>query len=566
MKNFHIVLALALVLIPIETYSQEIMGKDKTLYLEGKREMKNGRYEHALLQFERVDINYSDVKALSDECRRRIAQSKFLQLPQIEFMVSGDVDTLRIEVSATREWSILDHPEWVHLVQEGLSNSQAIFTVDPNPWVFPREGEINFISSDNKTTRTCFIKQGNGASYARVSEKESFEKAAGNSIIPVNSNDDWFCECDDTWLSVSKVDSVSLCVRWEKNRSKNSRTASIHIKTPNGVDNVVYCTQEGGDTMISIDKSTLNYQYGKSSNNVIIKTNNAFKVNCAASWIHCSTKIIPTGDDVEKSYNLTITSDENTIAEPRSAIVYVETIDHISRKISVKQNQAIPTLKVKTTKINDDGTAGIYNISVVSNVPDWSVIDSKSSWCSAKRNSDKVQIRLSRNDWNSSRSTSVKVNAQNLTEEISVYQPNRGYKGRYNDHYDALGKWKTTYFSVGVHTNVGLTLSSMAFRWKPVEVSLINVNVNFLNGVSIDWEPMVRGFIPISRNGRWSGFLGLGPRIPMLKSSNPNHFPVCIELGTELNYGDFDKYGSKIFFRIDGSYSVGMTFDIFKWK
>ena len=135
--------------------------------------------------------------------------------------------------------------------------------------------------------------------------------------------------------------------------------------------------------------------------------------------------------------------------------------------------------------------------------------------------------------------------------------------GRFNDYYDTHGVWRVTWVSVDFHgmTTVGNNLSVINARWKPVELSLVNFNFDYVmeGGFSASWEPIVRGYMPITRDGKWAGFAGLGAHVSM--TGGYHHF--LLELGAEWQWRDV--FSSRIFFRYNGGFSLGMSFDFGKW-
>ena len=271
---------------------------------------------------------------------------------------------------------------------------------------------------------------------------------------------------------------------------------------------------------------------------------------------------------VKKKYGgISIECLPNTVATSRSATVKIETNDaeHLVEYINVTQKEAPAYLSAEQSSYRSDGYNRTVNVKVNTNIPNWSYsVEKGGNWTTATKSGDNLKVNLRRNDWNSSRTSEIKLYGKGQSYTVSLYQPDRGYAGRYNDYFDANGgEWRLSWFcmEVGVLTSVGINVSTINFRWKPIEVSLLNANVNynFLSGaICVGWEPIVRGFLPVSRNGKWAAFVGMGAHVDFMDDS---HF--LIEFGMDCQWNA--KNSSRIFFKYNGGCVLGMSYDIGKW-
>ncbi|MBR6018134.1 MAG: hypothetical protein IK073_05895 [Paludibacteraceae bacterium] len=140
----------------------------------------------------------------------------------------------------------------------------------------------------------------------------------------------------------------------------------------------------------------------------------------------------------------------------------------------------------------------------------------------------------------------------------------QGYACLYNDYYNKVGgDWRLQWFTVDFHglTTVGDNISLFTFRWKPVEVSLLNFNFDYVNAgrFSFNLEPIVRGYLPVSKDGKWSVYAGMGAHISLYGGQ---HSFLC-ELGAEINWSE--KYASRMFFKYNGGVALGMSFSMGQW-
>lgn len=159
--------------------------------------------------------------------------------------------------------------------------------------------------------------------------------------------------------------------------------------------------------------------------------------------------------------------------------------------------------------------------------------------------------------------TSAPVKSVSETQpQVSV--PQSSYAGLYNDYFSSKsGDWRIQWFTIDFHgmTTVGDNISLLDFRWKPVEASLININLDYVHGpgFSINWEPIVRGYLPVSHDGRWSVYAGMGAHVSLYGGQHS----FLAEIGAEANWNE--KYSSRMFFKYNGGFALGMSFSIGKW-
>ena len=145
------------------------------------------------------------------------------------------------------------------------------------------------------------------------------------------------------------------------------------------------------------------------------------------------------------------------------------------------------------------------------------------------------------------------------------YSPTcQSYACLYDDYYNKVGgDWRLQWFTVDFHglTTVGDNISLFTFRWKPVEVSLLNFNFDYVNAgrFSFNLEPIVRGYLPVSKDGKWAVYAGMGAHISLYGGQ---HSFLC-ELGAEINWNK--QYASRMFFKYNGGVAIGMSFSMGQW-
>ena len=87
----------------------------------------------------------------------------------------------------------------------------------------------------------------------------------------------------------------------------------------------------------------------------------------------------------------------------------------------------------------------------------------------------------------------------------------------------------------------------------------LNLNYDFIirDEMDVAWEPVVRGFLPVTRDGMWAAFVGMGAHVGM------NYSAFLLEFGMECHWSE--KYSSRMFFKYNGTCAIGMSFDIGAW-
>lgn len=538
-------------------------------------------------EFEYLDAKYKTLKtrAEKDSCLKRMekviryakeAECEFPQKWQKEvsqrkqalypstifahgsytFVASEDV--IQIGVKQKKSLKVIQEslPEWLEL-RDSEDPQNFEFTIDENDLPYSRTGIIEV--KDSKKTHQCVVVQDAAPLLANVTERIGFGQDGGASFIFVETNDTaWSVRGGASWLTTELTDYGARVV-CTSNPTKQKRSTLVRVRLAHGEEHEVEISQAIGRTTLNVPKKSFTFSnYGETNNSVAIECNyDQWSATPDASWVK-----------VKKKYGgISIECLPNSVASSRTATVKVETNDaeHLVEYISITQKEAPAYLSAEQSSYRSDGYDRTVNIKVKTNIPNWSYsVDKGGNWTSASKSGDNLKVHLRRNDWNSSRTSEVRLYGKGQSYTVSLTQPNRGYAGRYNDYFDANGgDWRVSWFcmELGILTSVGINVSAINARWKPVELSLINVNINynFLSGATcVGWEPILRGFLPVSRDGKWAAFVGMGAHVDFMDYS---HF--LIEFGMDCQWNE--KYSSRIFFKYNGGCVLGMSYDIGKW-
>ena len=107
-----------------------------------------------------------------------------------------------------------------------------------------------------------------------------------------------------------------------------------------------------------------------------------------------------------------------------------------------------------------------------------------------------------------------------------------------------------------------------------MEADLLNLNASFSKSFLLSWEPMIMGYLPLQRDGLgWTAYVGVGGCVPFVDNPlNGNyyteHSKLLLESGAEFNLKlkNNQTASGRVFIRIDGTFSVGASFDLHKWR
>lgn len=486
--------------------------------------------------------------------KQSLYPSSFFAQGSYSFEASNDV--IQIGVKQKKNLKVVDYPDWLTL-QETEDSKYLEFSIEENELPYARSGVI--VIDDSKKRHQCTVIQEAAPLVANITERIGFGQDGGASFIFVETNDTaWSVSGDNSWIK-SELTDYGARVSCVANPSKQKRSAYLKVRLAHGETRQVEISQAIGRTTLSVPANSFTFSnYGETNNNVKVICNyDQWSASANESWVK-----------VKKKYGgISIECLPNTVATSRSATVKIETNDaeHLVEYINVTQKEAPAYLSAEQSSYRSDGYNRTVNVKVNTNIPNWSYsVEKGDNWTTASKSGDNLKVNLRRNDWNSSRTSEIKLYGKGQSYTVSLYQPDRGYAGRYNDYFDANGgEWRLSWFGmeVGVLTSVGINVSTINFRWKPVEVSLINLNINynFLSGATcVGWEPIVRGFLPVSRDGKWAAFVGMGAHVDFMDDS---HFLIEFGFDCQWNY----KTSSRIFFKYNGGCVLGMSYDIGKW-
>lgn len=579
-------------------YAQDCDSK-----LKAARDFKTKKdYKHAIEWYKMVlnDCVDFDEKVYAEfiECEKKTTDKNApfqLELSSLECSGEGGVLVMDLK-KAPASWAVSQSPEWLQVTDAMVEEKKAVFYVNANPKAQIRVGTIQ-LTSENGITQEFTVLQSQGKENLSVqSDDLSFEGNGGKQDILINANFKWNYRASASWLQLSQQNNT-LSVTCLANDSVAKRNATITISGKNA-KKTIQVMQSEGSTHFSINGVTDSfipfYAAGNKLDTLWISSNDTWQVKNKCPWL-----IITPLDNA-----IVILCEDNPWAELRSGTFEVVTsFEGQTKTIQVRQDGSEPKLeRISLPSASGEravnsvrphyrsvflkGNKGEMKVKVHTNVQNWDyrILTNEEDWISAEafRKDSLLKVTLSDNNGLKIRESDIVFSAMGIQDTLNIRQNARGYRGIWDDYFDTPERtWKTTRFFVDIFgaESFGFRIGGLAKRWKCVEFSLMNFAVEYAyKEFYLNWEPIVRGYLPISRNAnRWALYMGMGTSVNMFNVRvAPNIDPkqrfsyfdaanFLFELGAEFQWSKKDNLSSRIFYRYDGYHSLGFSFDIYKW-
>lgn len=416
------------------------------------------------------------------------------------------------------------------------------------------------------------LKEGNKPGLTVGKSKVSFDPAGGTETIKVNSGEvQWSYGKAPEWLKLSRSKG-RLVIECEGNATGEERSADITLYSGDGSNKAskkIHVTQS--ESVLSVSATSLSFpESGGATYKIEVHSNDIWHVASQSdNWFNVT----------KTDEGVSVSCSENTYAKKREGSFSLVTSNNVSVTISITQDPSRPFLEIEETSIKVKWNIGDRRIKVNTNIPDWRVeVIQGASWCRPiKQNEDALMFEIDNNETGYPRDVKFSVNGAGLSRTITVTQGTLGYASLYEDYFiNRGGSWRITPISASIYGggSWGLRVSGYMVRWKVVEADLLNLNASFSKSFLLSWEPMVRGYLPLQRDGLgWTAYVGVGGCVPFV--DNPikegvvsYHSKVLLESGAEFNLKlkNNQTTSGRVFIRIDGTFSVGAAFDLHKWK
>lgn len=400
----------------------------------------------------------------------------------------------------------------------------------------------------------------------------SFDPQGGTETVKVNSGEaQWSYGKAPEWLKLSKSKG-RLVIECEGNETGEERSADITLYSgegPNKVYKKIHVTQS--ESILSVSATSLSFpEHGSAIYKIQVESNDSWSVSAQSdSWFNVT----------KTDEGVSVSCAENSYAKKREGSFSLMTSNNKSVIICIAQDPTRPFLEIDETSIKVKWNVGDRRIKVNTNIPDWKVeVIQGASWCRPiKQSEDALLFEIDNNETGYPREVKFSVSGAGLSRTITVTQGTLGYASLYEDYFiNRAGSWRITPISASIYGggSWGVRVSGYMVRWKVVEADLLNLNASFSKSFLLSWEPMIRGYLPLQRDGLgWTAYVGVGGCVPFVdKPLNGNyyteHSKLLLESGAEFNLKlkNNQTASGRVFIRIDGTFSVGASFDLHKWR
>lgn len=400
----------------------------------------------------------------------------------------------------------------------------------------------------------------------------SFDPQGGTETVKVNSGEaQWSYGKAPEWLKLSKSKG-RLVIECEGNETGEERSADITLYSGEGSNKVykkIHVTQS--ESILSVSTTSLSFpEHGSAIYKIQVESNDSWSVSAQSdSWFNVT----------KTDEGVSVSCAENSYAKKREGSFSLMTSNNKSVIICIAQDPTRPFLEIDETSIKVKWNVGDRRIKVNTNIPDWKVeVIQGASWCRPiKQSEDALLFEIDNNETGYPREVKFSVSGAGLSRTITVTQGTLGYASLYEDYFiNRAGSWRITPISASIYGggSWGVRVSGYMVRWKVVEADLLNLNASFSKSFLLSWEPMIRGYLPLQRDGLgWTAYVGVGGCVPFVdKPLNGNyyteHSKLLLESGAEFNLKlkNNQTASGRVFIRIDGTFSVGASFDLHKWR
>lgn len=253
-------------------------------------------------------------------------------------------------------------------------------------------------------------------------ENLSFSSYAGNQSFGITSNVSWRVSCDADWVTLTESNTRGtgngmVTVSVKQNSETKSRTATITISSTDAGSVKVSITQAAANSDLQLDKNNLSFTSTGGSDSFTITSNVNWTITSDQIWCTVSTS------SGSKNGTITVYVSENNSIDSRSASITVKAGD-MSQTIAVTQAGTNVILQVRESSMSFNSSGGSDTFAIYSNTS-WT-ISSNRSWCTVGSLSGSgnvtVTVRVSENTSTDSRTATITVRADNVSQTIAVNQ------------------------------------------------------------------------------------------------------------------------------------------------
>jgi phosphotriesterase-related protein len=325
--------------------------------------------------------------------------------------VSSASGTTTFTVTSNIDWSLSESSGWLTATKTNATTLTVSY--DENTIVDSRSAEIT-VSGAGVTSQNIIVNQSGASPALSVTpESRSVSSASGTTTFTVASNIDWSLSESSGWLTATKTDATTLTVSYDENTIVDSRSVEITVSGAGVTSQNIIVNQSGASPALSVTPESRPVSSAPGITTFTVTSNIDWSVSESSGWL-TATKTDAT--------TLTVSYDENTIVDSRSAEITVSGVGITSQNITVNQSGASPALSVAPESRPVSSASGTTTFTVTSNI-DWSVSES-SGWLTAtKTNATTLTTSYDENTGVDSRSAEITVSGAGVnSQSVSIIQ------------------------------------------------------------------------------------------------------------------------------------------------
>lgn len=348
------------------------------------------------------------------------ARYLYLETSSLSFeAVPKSAQTLNVKAKST-PWQFSGMESWLSATpSSGTENTDVSVSATENKSGDTSRSCIITLAStvsDYAYNHTVSVTQAYSSPYLNVEAASiAFSGASSSQSVAVSSNINWTAACDASWISLDKASDLSkLTITVQENTTGASREAVI---TLSGNATSTITVVQATATISPSSVATKNFDNTGGSVTQEFFAEAAWTATSTVSWIQVS----PSNGNAGNS-SITISVDATNSSESRTGQVNVSIGSNIMLPIPISQGGNYITPAEAT--LSFAGGADTKTVAIASNVS-WTPSCS-ATWISYSKQGDNLQVSVSENTTNVSRSAKIELKGSSVSSSITVLQSAAG--------------------------------------------------------------------------------------------------------------------------------------------
>ncbi len=380
-------------------------------------------------------IQVSDVVTVS-QAAAEVIPDPTLTLSARETTVGAEGGSAQITVETNQTWSATSSAQWISVnPASGIAGKvSVVFTIEANPNLEPREGQITFTAGNLTEVFNLTQYAKKPSSVTLSSDAFTFAAEGGMNNLVVTANVAWKAASSSDWLEITPAEGIAgataTVVKASAYNGEEPRTGFITF-TGSDATATLYVTQlapvKTDEPVLELSASTLSFSEEAGSNKISVIGNVSWSAASDASWL----TVTPTRGEAG-NVEVTITVSANNAEADRGGKVTFSS-GGLVRTLIVNQkgkvNESAPSINLSTVSLTFSAEGGTADVSVTADAA-WTA-SSDASWLKitpAKENAGAKTVKVSAeaNSSANDRSGAITFTSGSTSVRLSVSQKGRG--------------------------------------------------------------------------------------------------------------------------------------------